>query len=146
MELIESAKLAFANTFAFYLKAHNYHWNVTGPLFFNFHKLFGSIYEEVYSSIDPFAEHIRTINSFVPGSFIRFQELSEIVDETSVPDHNTMVRRLIDDNKKLIDSLEKLRQIATDKGEYGIAKFSEDRIEAQKKHQWMLSSSLVITK
>ena len=58
-DLSKAAKIAFSSEFAFYLKAHNFHWNIEGPDFLEYHELFGKIYEEVYSSIDDFAEKIR---------------------------------------------------------------------------------------
>ena len=64
-ELKQALKQAFANSFAFYLKAHYFHWNVEGMLFSQFHDFFGNIYQEVYASIDPFAENIRKIDSYI---------------------------------------------------------------------------------
>ena len=84
-KLQNAAKIAFASEFSFYLKAHNYHWNVTGPLFPQLHELFGKIYEEVYGSIDDFAENIRKLDTFVPASHIKFNMLSRVDDETQVP-------------------------------------------------------------
>ena len=65
-ELQKAAKIAFASTFSYYLKAHNFHWNVTGADFFEYHELFGKIYEEVYGSIDAFAENIRKLAVILP--------------------------------------------------------------------------------
>jgi starvation-inducible DNA-binding protein len=62
-ELIKATKIAFATEFSFYLKAHYFHWNVEGPDFKEYHDLFGVIYEEVYGSIDDFAENIRKLGS-----------------------------------------------------------------------------------
>ncbi len=67
-ELIKAMKIAFSTEFSFYLKAHYFHWNVEGPDFQEYHKLFETIYEEVYESIDPFAENIRKLGSYTPGS------------------------------------------------------------------------------
>lgn len=66
-QLEQAAKVAFASEFSFYLKAHNFHWNVEGSDFFEYHELFGKIYEEVYSSIDNFAEKIRSLGTYVPA-------------------------------------------------------------------------------
>ena len=82
--LAEAAKVAFASEFSFYLKAHNFHWNVEGHDFLEHHQLFGMIYEEVYDSIDDFAEKIRAIGNYMPGSYTRFSMLSEIEDETDI--------------------------------------------------------------
>ena len=89
-KLQQALKIAFASEFSFYLKAHYFHWNVEGENFQQYHELFGKIYEEVYNSIDDFAENIRKSGSYTPGSFTRFSMLTAIEDETSVPDARTM--------------------------------------------------------
>ena len=68
-ELQKAAKIAFASEFSFYLKAHQFHWNVEGINFKQLHDLFGGIYEEVYDSIDNFAEKIRSLGTYMPGSY-----------------------------------------------------------------------------
>ena len=80
-EVIEKLKIAFGTSFAFYLKAHNFHWNVEGPQFYQFHEFFGDIYEEVQSSLDSTAEQIRTLDAYTPGSLNRLQELSTVSAE-----------------------------------------------------------------
>jgi starvation-inducible DNA-binding protein len=104
-ELQKAAKVAFASTFSFYLKAHNFHWNITGPDFLEYHELFGKIYEEVYASIDDFAEKIRSLDTFVPASLDRFSMLTLIDDETDILDQNSMVLELYQDNQKMVKLL-----------------------------------------
>jgi starvation-inducible DNA-binding protein len=89
-ELIKALKISFASEFSFYLKAQYFHWNVEGENFQQYHELFGGIYEEVYGSIDDFAENIRKAGSYTPGSFERFSMLSKIDDETEIPDARSM--------------------------------------------------------
>ena len=88
-ELVKAAKIAFASEFAFYLKAHFFHWNVEGPMFPQLHDLFGKIYEEVYGNIDDFAEKIRSMDAYAPGSMSRLSMLTRIEDEETVPDDRT---------------------------------------------------------
>ena len=76
-ELVKSMKVALATVFSFYLKAHNFHWNVEGPNFHEYHVMFQKIYEDVYASVDVFAEEIRALDSYAPGSFARFTALSK---------------------------------------------------------------------
>ena len=66
-ELRAQLKETLATVFSFYLKAHNFHWNVEGPFFYEYHKMFGDIYEDVYSSIDGIAENLRKIGTYAPG-------------------------------------------------------------------------------
>lgn len=141
-QLHKALKIAFASEFSFYLKAHNFHWNVTGPFFSQLHDLFGKIYEEVYGSIDQFAEEIRSSGSFVPASYTRFSMLSEIDDETAIPDDGDMVRILNEDSDKMVKILKYCFDIATEAGEDGLANFLAERMDAHRKHSWMLRSTI----
>ena len=144
--LVEQMKKVLAETFALYLKAHNYHWNVEGPDFPQYHEFFGNFYEEVYGAVDRIAEEIRALGSYAPGSFGRFKELSAIQDETSIPDHGTMVARLIVDNTTLLNTLNAAYKLAEQYNEIGLSNFLQDRYDAHKKHAWMLKSILVKAK
>lgn len=137
----EIAKIAFASSFGFYLKAHNFHWNVEGSDFLEYHDLFGKIYEEVYGSIDTFAEQIRALGTYVPGSFARFNMLSQIEDETQILPKDQMVIELLQDNAKLIVILKKCFEISEQSKEYGFSDFIAGRIDAHSKHGWMLRAS-----
>lgn len=140
--LIKVSKVAFASEFSFYLKAHNFHWNVEGPDFLEYHDLFGKIYEEVYSKIDDFAEKIRSIGSYVPGSYDRFSMLSKIQDETNVLDKDQMVKELLLDNEKMIKIFKFAYDAAEAEGEHGFSNFLAERMDAHRKHGWMLRASL----
>lgn len=141
-ELHKAAKVAFASTFSFYLKAHNFHWNVEGSDFLQYHDLFGKIYEEVYGSIDTFAEQIRALGTYVPASFQRFSMLSQIDDETQILDKQSMVSELLQDNEKIIKVLKLTFERSEAFNEYGFSDFIAGRIDAHRKHGWMLRSSL----
>jgi starvation-inducible DNA-binding protein len=140
-ELQKAAKVAFASSFAFYLKAHNFHWNVEGSDFYQYHKLFGKIYDEVFESIDVFAEQIRAIDSYVPGSFTKFSMLSLIDDEDAVLTKEGMLVELIEDNEKLIKILKMVFKASEEAVEPGFNDFIAGRIDAHKKHGWMLKAS-----
>lgn len=139
-KLAETSKIALADTFAFYLKAHNYHWNVEGPNFSEYHKFLNGLYNEVWEAVDAIAEHIRTIDSYVPGSFGRFSELSTIEDETKIPSAVAMMKRLESDNLKVIASLTNAFLEAEKEKKVGFANFLQDRIDIHEKHGWMLRS------
>lgn len=141
-ELIERMKVVLADSFAFYLKAHYYHWNVEGINFPQYHAFFETIYSEVYGSIDAIAEHIRTLDAYAPGSFGRFKELSNISDETSVPSAVMMCQKLLKDNETLISDLTYAYNEAEKQKQHGLTNFIQDRIDAHKKHEWMLRSIL----
>lgn len=140
--LIKLMRIAFASEYGFYLKAHNFHWNVEGPLFQQFHELFAGIYEEVYGSIDPFAENIRKLGAYTPGSFDRFNMLSKIDDENSVPTAEQMVQILLDDSDKMAVILKAVFDASEAAGEHGLSDFIAGRMDAHRKHSWMLRVTL----
>jgi len=141
-KLIDALKVGLATSYAFQLKAHNYHWNVMGSDFKQYHDLFGGIYNEVSESIDPFAEQIRAMGAYTPGSFSRFAELTLIQDETSFPDAMTMVSRLLADAKTLHENLVALFYTSEEMRQPGLSDFLAGRIDAMTKHIWMLSATL----
>jgi len=141
-ELLKALKIAFASEFCFYLKAHYYHCNVEGPDFKQYHDLFGGIYEEVYDSIDIFAENIRKTGGYTPGSFERFTMLSRIEDETEIPNHLEMAQILLDDSDKMANIFKLVFAIAEREGEHGLADFLAGRQDAHRKHSWMLRATL----
>lgn len=141
-ELIQSTKIVLANHFAFYLKAQYYHWNVTGPNFKQYHDLFGGIYTEVYGAIDTIAEEIRALDSYAPGSFSRFIQLSEVKDEGEVPPALEMAQRLLNDTPVVLNSIERAYELAEGQHLHGLSNLLAERQDAFLKHAWMLRSTL----
>jgi starvation-inducible DNA-binding protein len=142
-KLIDCMKVVLANSFAFYLKAHNFHWNVEGPNFFEYHGLFDEIYNEVYGSIDSTAEEIRALSGYAPGSMKRYIELTSIEDEMNIPSALEMVNRLAADNQKVIAYLLETLKEADAAEEFGLSNYLQDRINAHKKHAWKMRATLV---
>jgi starvation-inducible DNA-binding protein len=141
-ELRKALKIAFASQFSFYLKAHYFHWNVEGPDFYQYHELFGDIYEEVFESIDVFAEQIRAAGGYVPGSFDRFSMLTRIEDETEIMPGLEMVRALNEDAEKIAKIFKLVFDLAEQNGEHGLGDFLAGRQDAFRKHAWMLRATL----
>lgn len=141
-ELQKALKVAFASEFSFYLKAHFFHWNVEGPFFSQLHDLFGKIYEEVYGSIDDFAENIRKAGAYTPGSFERLSMLSQVNDETDIPKPTDMLNELLADSEKMIKLLKMVFEVSEKYNEPGLSDFLAGRIDAHQKHSWMLRASL----
>lgn len=139
-ELANRLKVNLADTFAFYLKTHNYHWNVEGPDFYEYHKLFGEIYEEVYGSVDTMAEQIRTLDVYAPGTLGRIKELTTVTEDDKVPSPTEMAQNLFIENNKVLAGLMVGYKMAEDLGELGISNFLQDRIQAHQKHAWFLRS------
>jgi starvation-inducible DNA-binding protein len=143
MESLQKAlKIAFASEYAFYLKAHYFHWNVEGPSFPQLHELFGKIYEEVYGSIDAFAEEIRATGTYTPGSFTRFSILSQIDDETAVLPAESMLVELLEDSDRMQEMFRIVFRAAEELGLHGLSDFLASRQDAHAKHSWMLRATL----
>jgi starvation-inducible DNA-binding protein len=139
-QLADQLKVCLSDAFTFYFKAHNYHWNVEGPDFFQYHELFGKIYEEVLGSVDTLAEQIRTLDIYAPGSLSRITQLTSIVEDENLPSPIEMARLLFIENNKVLASLMTGYKMAEEIGELGISNFLQDRIQAHQKHAWFLRS------
>ena len=140
--LTDELKKVHADTFTFYLKAHYYHWNVEGPNFPQYHDFLQNLYQEVFASVDTFAELIRTLDSYAPGTLTRLKELTTVEETDDIPDALTMMSRLLIENNIVRASLLTAYTTAESTGEVGIANFLQDRIQAHEKHAWMLRSIL----
>ncbi len=140
--LSDALKQFLATTFAYYLKAHYFHWNVEGPDFVQLHELFSNIYEDAFAAIDPTAEYIRTEEEYAPGSFERFQELSLIQGQTKVPRARLMIEELLADTQTMKDLSKNLFDQATEVGREDVANFAAERQSAHGKYAWQLKSLL----
>ena len=135
-------KVAFASEYSFALKAQNFHWNVEGPLFPQLHAgLFQTIYEEVYDSIDAFAENIRKLASYTPASFERFSMLTQVEDELNMLEDRAMIAELLQDSDKMVKLLKMVYDLAEAAGEHGLSNFLAERMDAHRKHSWQLRAT-----
>jgi starvation-inducible DNA-binding protein len=142
-ELIDQMKVLQATAFSLYLKTHNYHWNVTGPDFAQYHSFLGEFYEAVWESVDSYAEHTRTLDAYVPGSLSRFAELTKIEDDTGIIVSDMMFRNLYNDNETLINELNIAHELAVGEKRYGLVNFIEDRLDFHAKMHWQLRAFIV---
>ena len=140
--LSDLLKTYLASTFAYYLKAHMFHWNVEGPDFGQLHKFLSKVYEDAFDAVDPIAEYIRTENEYTPGSLTRFQELSQIQDQTKVPRARLMLEELLADTQTMLDMSKQVFDAATEAGREDIADFAANRQGAHGKYMWMMKSYL----
>lgn len=140
--LADDLKTLLATQYALSIKAQNFHWNVEGPDFAQYHEFFGNFYEEVYGAVDKIAEYIRTLQEYSPGSFERFQELSVIPGQTKIPRARLMFEELLANNGTIIDLLNQCFASAESENNQGIANFIAERLDAHGKHGWMLRSFL----
>ena len=142
-ELIASTKVALANTFIMYFKTHSFHWNIEGIEFPQYHEFFQDIYEDVYGAVDPLAENLRKLQAYAPISLMQMYNYKTIEEESSqVVLLAEMLSSLQSANDKVIESLNKVFDLATAQKEQGLANFVADRIDNHKKHGWMIRASL----
>lgn len=143
-ELNKAVLTAFASEFSFYLKTHGFHWNIIGQDFFEYHGLFETIYSEVYESIDPFAEKIRTLQLTIPASLSGLSEITQIEDCTDMPPptKDEMVAELLADSETILTVLKSAYNLCDIYGKFGFENFLAERIDAHEKHAWMLRSSM----
>lgn len=135
-------KTAFASEYVFAIKSQNFHWNVEGPNFPQYHELFGKIYEEVFGSIDDFAENIRKVGTYTPASLQRFSMLTQISDETEMLPAEQMLAELYDDSEKMIKILKIVFDMSEELHFHGLSDFIAGRMDAHQKHSWMLRATL----
>ena len=138
--LVDQLKIVQANAFTFYLKAHFYHWNIEGPNFPQYHDFLNNLYNDVFLSVDTFAELIRSLNAYAPGTLTKFKSLTTIEESDVIPDAITMMKNLLEENNILRASLLKAYSMADKDDEVGVANFLQDRIQQHEKHGWMLQA------
>jgi len=142
-ELTTAIKVLLANTTVMYYKTHQFHWNVEGPNFPSYHKFFQKIYEEIWEASDDIAEHIRALNSYAPGSFKDYKQLTMIDDQTEYPlDDQQMLSILYADNGTVIEAIKIAYKAAEFNNEIGLSNFLQDRMDKHKKLAWMLRATI----
>jgi starvation-inducible DNA-binding protein len=140
--MIETSKQAMANTFVMYFKSQSYHWNVEGINFPQMHEFFGDLYEELQGAVDPFAEQIRALGEYAPKNLDEIFRLKTIDGDNVATTASAMVADLLIANDQSIVTLNKLFGELDAAGEQGFADFVAGRLDAHKKHGWMLKSIL----
>lgn len=133
-------RAALADTFAFYFKAHAFHWNVKGSDFPQLHEFFGDIYADVHGAVDDLAERLRTLDEPAPISVTELMQPSSI-DDAENGSAASMVLALYGDNQVLIASLTDACTAAMKAGKAGLANFLQDRIDKHAKWGWMLKAT-----
>ena len=140
-QLIQQLKVILGTNFALYLKSHNYHWNIEGPNFPQYHDFLNTFYTEVFAQIDPIAEHIRYLDSYAPGSMERFLELADIEEAVDIiPSAMDMMTQLKSDNDRYIIHLRAGVAAAEQANEPAVGNFLQDLLGAHQKKAWMLRS------
>lgn len=131
-----------ADTYTLYLKTHYYHWNVTGPEFPVLHDKFEEQYRELWAAGDDIAERIRALGFMSPGTYAEFNKLSDIEEDTSVPDARTMIANLLDGHETVARTIRPALHAANEAGDDVSGDMLTTRLAAHEKTAWMLRSQL----
>lgn len=131
-----------ADSYTLYLKTHNYHWNVTGPMFSTLHTLFEEQYTELSQAVDEIAERIRALGVKAPGSYSAFAKLTSIEEETGEPNAEQMIKQLIIAHETVARTAREVFSIASDAADEPTAGLLTDRMQIHEKNAWMLRSLL----
>ena len=138
-ELKTAIKVLLANTTVMYYKAHQFHWNIEGIEFTQFHEFFGDLYTDVYNSVDPIGELLRKLDDYAPVSLDDLFKYKTLQEETTrVELLSDILASLIKANDEVLASLNKVFTIANADKQQGICNFIADRIDTHQKHAWFL--------
>ena len=140
--LSDDLKILLASTEAFSLKSRNFHWNIEGSDFPQYHQFFQDLYNETYETVDKIAEYIRVLDSYAPGSLTRYAELSIIEDQTLIPRAELMFTETYVDIQKMSELVVAMFDIATEERQQGIANFMAELQDFYGKKAWMVRSIL----
>ena len=141
-ELTTAIKVLLANATVMYYKAHQFHWNIEGIEFTQYHEFFGDLYTDVYESIDPTAEWLRKLDDYAPVSMDELFKYKTLKEETTrVELLADIFTSLIAANQEVLDSLNKVFTIANANKQQGVCNFIADRIDTHQKHAWFLRAS-----
>ena len=131
-----------ADTYTLYLKTHNFHWNVTGPMFNTLHLMFETQYNELALAVDLIAERIRALGFPAPGSYREFGKLTSIAESQGAPDANAMIRELVEGQEAVVRTARSVFPDADAAHDEPTADLLTQRMQVHEKNAWMLRSLL----
>ncbi len=142
-EIAQGLSKLLADTYTLYLKTHNFHWNVTGPMFQTLHLMFEQQYNELALAVDQIAERIRALGFFAPGSYLEFSRLSSIKEEEEIPDAREMIRLMVEGQETIIRTARAVFPVVDRVNDEPTADLLTQRMQVHEKTAWMLRSLLV---
>ncbi len=142
LQLSEELSKLLADSYTLYLKTHNYHWNVTGPMFTTLHNMFEEHYTELAVAVDDIAERIRALGHYAPGSYAAFSRLSQIEESDEVPSATDMIKDLVKAHETVVRRARHCLGAANEAGDDGTADLATQRLQLHEKTAWMLRSLL----
>jgi starvation-inducible DNA-binding protein len=142
VEIAEGLSRLLADTYTLYLKTHNFHWNVTGPMFTSLHTLFETQYTEMWAAVDEIAERIRALDKFAPGSYSEFAKLSSIAEAKGVPSANEMLQELLAGHEAVVRTARTVIPVAQGSNDESTVDLLIGRMTVHEKTAWMIRSLL----
>lgn len=142
IEIAEGLSRLLADTYTLYLKTHNFHWNVTGPLFNTLHTMFEQQYTELALAVDEIAERIRALGVPSPGSYAQFGRLTSMQEEEGVPSANEMIAQLMADQELVVRTARSVFPVAEAAHDEPTVDLLTQRMQVHEKTAWMLRSMI----
>jgi starvation-inducible DNA-binding protein len=131
-----------ADTFTVYMKTHNFHWNVTGPMFNTLHLMFETQYTELWNATDLIAERIRSLGHYAPGTFAEFAKLASIEETPGQPKAEQMIRLLVEGNEAVVRTARAVFPAVDKANDEPTDDLLTQRMQVHEKNAWMLRSLL----
>jgi len=141
-KIVDGLNRLLADTYTLYLKTHNFHWNVTGPMFQTLHLMFMDLYNEQWMAVDLIAERIRTLGFPAPGSYQEFAALTSIRDSKGVPSAKEMMRQLVEGQETVVRTAREIFPVADKVSDQPTLDLLTQRMQIHEKNAWMLRSLL----
>lgn len=141
-KIAESLSKVLADTYTLYLKTHNFHWNVTGPMFQTLHLMFEQHYNELALAVDLVAERIRALGFPAPGTYRQFSALSSIKEDDGIPKAEDMIRRLVEGHETVARTARTAFTLADEANDQPTCDLLTQRMQLHEKTAWMLRSLL----
>jgi len=140
--IAEGLSRVLADSYTLYLKTHNFHWNVTGPMFNTLHLMFETQYTELALAVDLIAERIRALGFPAPGTYQQYAQLTSIAEETGQPAAEEMVRQLAQGQEAVVRTAREVFPVVEKAGDQPTADLLTQRMQLHEKNAWMLRSLL----
>lgn len=141
-QITDGLSALLADSYMLYIKTHNFHWNVEGPMFNTLHVMFMDQYTELWNALDTLAERIRALGEYAPGSYKQFAALTSIEESDKVPKADKMIQELIKGHETVIQTARKLLPVCSEANDEVTAGVLTDRLDIHEKTSWMLRSLL----
>ena len=143
LQIAKGLSHLLADTYTLYLTTHNFHWNVTGPMFNTLHQMFMAQYTELWTAVDPIAERIRSLGHPAPGSYAQFVKLASVPDAPAIPPKALeMVRILVTGHEAVARTARQLFPVADKASDEPTADLLTQRLTVHEQTAWMLRSLL----